>query len=72
VDLDWDPSAGARTYNVKRSSKPGGPYTAITTGLTGFQYADKSVLTGFPYFYVLTGSGVNGESDNSPEFKVTP
>jgi hypothetical protein len=72
VDLDWDPSAGCRTYNVKRSGKPGGPYTTIAAGLTGFQYVDKSVMSGSPYYYVLTGTGSNGESDNSPEFHVIP
>jgi hypothetical protein len=72
VDLDWDPSAGAKSYNVKRSTTPGGPYTPIASGLTELQYADKTVSTGTTYYYVLTGTGANGESDNSPELKITP
>jgi hypothetical protein len=72
VDLNWDPSAGAKTYNVKRSTSRGGPYETIAHKLTDLSYADKFVSHGTTYYYVLTGSGDNGESDNSPEFKITP
>jgi fibronectin type 3 domain-containing protein len=72
IDLDWDPSAGAKTYNVKRATDRGGPYETIADKLTNLTYADKTVSHGTTYYYVLTGSGDNGESDNSPELKITP
>jgi len=71
VDLNWDPSSGAKTYNVKRATSPGGPYVTMAQGVTDLHYADKFISKGTTYYYVLTGSGVTGESDNSPEFKVT-
>ena len=72
VALDWDPSAGAQSYNVKRAESPSGPFTAIATGVKGFQFVDKSVMTGWSYRYVLTGVGAKGESDPSPVFSATP
>ncbi len=72
VDLEWDPSPGAESYNVKRATTAGGPYDNVAEKVTDLKYADKFVTPGTTYYYVLTGVSAAGESDNSPEFKITP
>jgi fibronectin type 3 domain-containing protein len=72
VDLEWDPSPGAESYNVKRATTSGGPYDNVAEKVTDLKYADKFVTPGTAYYYVLTGVSAAGESDNSPEFKITP
>jgi fibronectin type 3 domain-containing protein len=53
VSLIWNSSAGAVTYNVKRSNTTGGPYTTISSP-TGTTYADNSVTNGIPRVKALT------------------
>jgi regulation of enolase protein 1 (concanavalin A-like superfamily) len=70
VNLDWDPSSGAQSYAIGRSETAGGPYAVIASGLKTLQYVDKTAESGKTYYYVLTGKGVTGESDPSPELKI--
>ncbi|MFN7920008.1 MAG: DUF4082 domain-containing protein [Bryobacteraceae bacterium] len=69
--LSWTGAAGASTYNVKRSTANGGPYSTInTTANTAFN--DTSVSNGTTYYYVITASGSPGESANSNQASATP
>jgi len=70
VALSWNASAGANSYNVKRSGTSGGPYALIvSTGATS--YTDEG-LAGGAFFYVISSVGSNGESANSVEVSGTP
>ena len=70
VALSWSASAGASTYNVKRSGTSGGPYALIvSTGSTS--YTDEGLANG-SYYYVVSSVGSNGESANSVEVTGTP
>jgi TatA/E family protein of Tat protein translocase len=70
VALSWTASAGAVTYNVKRSSSSGGPYALIaSTGATS--HSDEG-LASAAYYYVVTSAGAQGESANSIEVSATP
>ncbi len=73
VNLTWTPSAGATSYNVKRSTTPGGGYVTISTpgSVTGGTYADTTVVNDTPYYYVVSAVGA-AESANSPEVGATP
>ena len=72
VALSWTAPAGALTYNVKRATGTGGPYTTIATGVSGITYTDTTVTNGSPYFYVVSAQTASGETDNSLEATATP
>jgi hypothetical protein len=64
VSLTWSASPLATSYNVKRSTTNGGPYTVVGTSSSP-SYADYSVLEGMTYYYVVSGVNAAGESGNS-------
>ncbi|WPV00721.1 LamG-like jellyroll fold domain-containing protein [Mucilaginibacter sp. cycad4] len=66
VDLSWNNASGAATYNVKRATVSGGPYTTVANVSTNL-YADINVSNGSPYYYVVSSVGATKESANSPE-----
>ncbi|MBB5353461.1 fibronectin type 3 domain-containing protein [Haloferula luteola] len=72
VHLDWNVANFTSSYNVKRATTSGGPFTTIATGLTGTSHSDTTASNGTTYFYVVTGSNTQGESANSPEAHATP
>ncbi|OQP60506.1 hypothetical protein A3860_33110 [Niastella vici] len=49
--LEWDPIADF-TYNVKRSTTPGGPYTTVATVSTA-RFTDTAVNSGIAYYYIV-------------------
>ncbi len=69
--LSWNTSAGASAYNLKRSTNSGGPYTVIAK-TTGTSFGDSGLTDGTTYYYVVSATGLSGESANSSEFAVTP
>jgi len=72
VSLAWAPSAGATSYNLKRSPSPGGPYTIlVSTASTSFN--DTTVVNGTTYYYVVSAVNSGGENPvNSVEVSATP
>ena len=71
VAMTWAAGAGDTSYNVKRATVPGGPYTTIASP-TGTSYTDSSVQNGTAYYYVISGSNSLGESPNSTEISARP
>jgi hypothetical protein len=65
VALSWNVSAGAITYNVKRGTTSGGPYTNIASR-TATVHMDSGLPYGM-YFYVVSAVNAAGESANSAE-----
>lgn len=63
VSLAWTAATGATTYNVKRSTNGGGPYTTIAT-TTDPAYNDLSVTAGAPYYYVVSAVNTAGMSSS--------
>ena len=66
IGLSWNSASGAATYNVKRATVSGGPYTKVANVSTT-AYTDVNVSSGSPYYYVVSSVGATKESANSPE-----
>ncbi len=62
VSLSWTASDTATSYNVKRASSTGGPYTSIANGITGTSYVDSTAVNGTTYYYVVSAVNAGGES----------
>ncbi len=70
INLSWNASSNAASYNVKRATVSGGPYTTIATGDTSTSYSDTGLSPSTTYYYVV--SAVNGsESPNSSQASAT-
>jgi TatA/E family protein of Tat protein translocase len=70
VTISWNATAGASSYNVKRSGTSGGPY-ALIASTAAASYSDQGLASG-TYYYVVTSVGSSGESVNSVEVSATP
>jgi len=71
VSLAWSASAGATSYNVKRGTATGGPYTTVGSPATT-SYGDTGLTNGTTYYYVVTAVNTSGESGNSNQASATP
>ncbi len=73
VSLSWTASSGANSYNVKRATASNGPFASVAPGLTSTGHIDDlALVNGTTYFYVVTSSGVSGESADSLVVSATP
>ncbi len=72
VVLSWTAPLGATSYNVKRSTANGGPYSVIATGESGTSYLDFDVTNDTTYYYVVSAVNGSGESADSVQVAVTP
>lgn len=71
VSLSWNPSTGASTYVIRRSTTPGGPYTDVTT-TSSASYLDTGLLD-VTYYYVVAAIAPNGGiGEQSTEASATP
>jgi fibronectin type 3 domain-containing protein len=71
VSLTWSASATASSYNVKRGTTSGGPYTTISSP-TATHFTDTGLTNGTTYFYVVSALNSTGESANSAQASATP
>jgi len=73
VSLSWTGSAGAVSYNVKRSTTSGSGYTTIgTTTDPTVAYLDTTAIKFTTYYYVVSAVNGYGEGANSGEVSATP
>ena len=72
VLLSWGGNSVATSYNVKRSTASGGPYTTVASGITATGYTDTTVSNGMAYYYIVSAVGPTGESLNSAVAGATP
>jgi len=71
VSLTWNTTTTASSYNVKRSTTSGGPYTRVANA-TVSNDTDTGRANGTTYYYVVSAVNANGESANSREVSGTP
>lgn len=71
ITISWSVSSQALSYNVKRGSSNGGPYTTVANvGATS--YLDSGLSNGVTYYYVVTVVNSNGESQPSLQASTAP
>ena len=70
--ISWDVVPGAISYNVKRSTTSGGPYSVIATNIATIGFIDTNVVNLTAYYYVVTAVNANGESVSSVQVSGTP
>jgi hypothetical protein len=67
IVLSWWGTAYATSYNVKRSTTPGGPYMIVASGVSDLlTYTDANLPDG-RYYYVVTAATPSGETSASNE-----
>lgn len=71
VALTWNASTGATSYNIKRATVSGGPYSTVGTSTTP-TFTNTGLTNGTTYFYVVTAVNSSGESGNSNQASATP
>jgi len=72
VTLSWPASKGALSYQVRRSSEPGGPLAVIATIGALTTFLDRGVENGRPYDYAVLAIGAGGESPLSHAVRAVP
>jgi regulation of enolase protein 1 (concanavalin A-like superfamily) len=75
VTLQWNADPPATSYNVKRSTTYGGPYSTIANVVGPPTFTDAGpgeVANGTTYYYVVSGVNSLGESTNSAQANATP
>ena len=74
VALNWTAVTNASSYNVKRATTSGGPYTIISSfgAVTGTNYTDTTAYNGLTYYYVVSSANSNFEGANSTEVIASP
>jgi fibronectin type 3 domain-containing protein len=69
--LTWASSSNATSYNVKRSTTNGGPYSIIASVITT-NYTDVGLTNGTTYYYTVSALNPAGESGNSAQMALSP
>jgi fibronectin type 3 domain-containing protein len=71
INLNWAASSGAASYNVKRSTTSGGPYTTVASGVTATSFSNTGLSAQTTYHYVVSAVNGSGESANSAQASAT-
>ncbi|HEY1787403.1 MAG TPA: NPCBM/NEW2 domain-containing protein [Verrucomicrobiae bacterium] len=71
IVLNWNPSLAAISYNVKRATISGGPYSTIAN-VPVTTFTDSNVVSGTAYYYAVSAVSGFGESTNSGEVSAAP
>jgi hypothetical protein len=71
IVLNWNATAGATNYILKRGTL-NGTYPTAFAGLTATNYADANVTNAVTYYYVLSAAGIGGVSTNSLSVSAAP
>ncbi len=72
VSLSWTASSGATSYDVKRSTTSGGPYSIIADNITTTSHLNTGLTNGTTYYYVVSAANGQVESGNSSQVSATP
>jgi fibronectin type 3 domain-containing protein len=71
INLSWNTTTGANSYNVGQSTISGGPYTTIATGVVNNSYSSTGLAGGTTYYYVVSAVNGIGQGANSAQASAT-
>jgi hypothetical protein len=73
IDVSWNASAGAASYNVKRATAPGGPYMNIAAGVgtTLLSYANTELPAATTFYYFIAPNNTIGTGSDSTAASAT-
>lgn len=71
IALSWTAAAGATSYNVKRATTTGGPYTTVASAVTVTGYTDSTATAGKAYYYVVSSVNDANEGEQTAETRAT-
>ncbi len=71
INLIWNPSANATSYNIKCSTAGGDPYALIASGVAATNYCQTGLPSTSTFYYVVSALNSNGESTNSVQVSAT-
>ena len=71
VTLNWSTAPTALSYNIKRATTSGGPYTLVTN-TTALAMRDVGLNNGTIYYYVVSAVNGAGESGDSGQVSGRP
>ena len=72
VALSWNGTAETDSYNVKRSTTSGGPYSIVASNVTSLTFTNTGLVNGMWYYYVVASVNLAGQSPNSAEASGFP
>jgi hypothetical protein len=72
VALSWNGTAETDSYNVKRSTTSGGPYSIVASNLTSATFTNTGLVNGMWYYYVVASVNLAGQSTNSAQASAFP
>jgi autotransporter-associated beta strand protein len=64
VNLTWNALPGATSYDIKRASVSGGPYTTLQN-VSSPNYTDSSAVSGTVYYYTVSAVTASGSTANA-------
>jgi hypothetical protein len=68
IKIDWSGVTDAPCYNLKRSTTSGGPYSTVSSGITGATFTNTGLTPNTTYYYIVTtGRYSSCESANSAQ-----
>ena len=70
--LQWNASAGATRYSIRRAVGGTSTYVDLATNLVITSYLDTNLVTGSNYSYVVSAANFIGESTNSGPVTIRP
>lgn len=71
VQLSWNASAGAISYNVRKTLTSGNSY-ALIGSVSGTNCTVTGLANGITYYFVVSAVGTTSESSNSSEVSAMP
>jgi hypothetical protein len=71
LNLTWNASSNAISYNLKRSTTESGPYTVVATNVTTTNYSDTNLTASTTYYYVVSASSGLESGDSAPASATT-